>query len=132
MKKINSERKFYWMLIGGVIILCCGLQVYGICDRHKNVIKEKTSDKILVKDLRDNKERIIVFSKNNSSVADYLYPGDTVVIQNTSGLGTYAKNRVYDASHLVVDKDLIATRVKKQAFDSVRNAMLMENNINKR
>ena len=129
---MKNQNKFVLQMSIAAILIVGGLAVYNACSKHKNVVQTRTSNKLLVKDTKNNQERIIVFDSNNYNEMQYLYTGDTVIIQNASYPGAYFRTKVYDATHFVVDKDLIRVRTKKQNFDSVKNAMLAESGVKQR
>ena len=88
------------------------------CFFHENVVQDMTSDKLLIKDIKDNKERIVYLT----SPLSFVSIGDTVYIFTRDSKKYLHQSFFADERELRLNMDLINQR----RIDSVKNAMLLE------
>ena len=105
------------------------------CVRHKNVIENISDNKVLIKDIKDGKERIVVFRPGwqSSSFKNLKWSmvGDTVVVNETFCFDDdfYSQKRIIDESSFELNYDLIHERKRQSEFDSLKNAMMVGDTI---
>ena len=105
------------------------------CVKRANVIENVGSDKILVRDVMDGKERIIEFVSNRDSYIwerhlKYSCVGDTVILKVARSLDNYNKHKCFvDGFSVYVhfDNELHSVRQEQAKFDSLKCAIVREN-----
>lgn len=130
MKKLTAAQK---KDIGDYFILgCFGVFIFGMIGMriynnaqlvpHKNVIIENNKDKMLVCDVNTNEERIIEI--NNPDYANYLYPGDTIVIREDQKF--YDRKKVFSDKfgQIEFNNDSIYARQQREKFNVAKQSML--------
>ncbi len=130
MKKLTAAQK---KDIGDYFVLgCFGVFIFGMIGMriynnaqlvpHKNVIIENNNDKMLVRDVNTNEERIVEISKPDH--AKYSYSGDTIVIKDYPEW--YAKKKVFSdkSDNVNFNDDSIWARQQREKFNVAKQSML--------
>lgn len=102
------------------------------CVRHKNVIENISDDKILIRDIKTNQERVIELRQEHSRFFNkkWIYVGDTVKIVNSYFPWIkYSELKVIDEPFVILNYDLIDKRKEQAKFDSLKNAMMVGDTI---
>ena len=103
------------------------------CVRHKNVIEKISDDKVLIRDIKTNQERVIeILQEPYSKFYDkkWIYVGDTVKIVNPYFPWLkYSELKVINESFVILNHDLTDKRKEQAKFDSLKNAMMASDTV---
>ena len=119
MKKSNLKLNMLYPFIACMLFIGCAP-----CVNEKNVVVVPGKNKIIVKDIKDGKERLFFTNKNDNRF-QYLHAGDTITVLRSKG-GNYYCDKIFndDGDAQINGRDLHAAEQRYQ-FDSIKNAMLM-------
>lgn len=117
-KNINAKKQ---LLIFGCVLLFAG------CTRHENTVEAISSDKVLIKDVKDGKERVYIFDGANKQLSDigelvYYRIGDTVTF-NLDFMHNYNKLDIIhegDDSYARLNNKQVEIRKRQARYDAVR------------
>ena len=131
MKRKNID----WKL--AVVCPLAALVLSGCYNRYPNVIEDVSKDKMLIKDVKDGKERMIDFRQKcwNTSEKNWLAKrinfskkGDTIIVKQEKIIDYYGSKCLFlGPAEIKFDEDLIAQRQQEHVFDSLKCVMLHEN-----
>ena len=105
------------------------------CVKHTNVIEGVSTDKILVRDITDGRERVIEFRPDRHGNTYYATQlknscvGDTVVFKHVDCY-IYEQTKYlinHQDGNVIFDNQLLNKRQKQAEFDSLKCAIVREN-----
>ena len=108
------------------IIACMLFAGCTIYDGEKNVVVVPGKNKIVVKDVKDGRERLFFTNKNDNRF-QYLHAGDTVNVWRKKG-GNYYCDKIFndDGKDAQIDSQYLRAANQRHQFDSIKNAMLRD------
>ncbi len=120
-KKSNLKLNVLYPIIA--CILFAGCTTY---DGEKNVVVVPGKNKIVVKDVKDGRERLFFTNKNDNRF-QYLHAGDTGYVWRKKG-GNYYRDKIFndDGKDAQIDIQFLRAANQRHQFDSIKNAMLMD------
>lgn len=132
-QNIQVNVLFYMM-----IVFVAGIIALGLCQMesnkdYKNVIVKKENNKMVVRDVRTNQERILVDVRAYNVCAndlDYLYSGDTVFVRTQESI--YKKHKVMSNPIFKYNIDSVFARRQRAKFNLLKDSIFVEQTQNER
>ena len=122
-KKSNLKLNVLYLIIACLLFAGCDLIIN---ENKKNVVVVPGKNKIVVKDVKDGRERIFFTNKSDNRF-QYLNVGDTINVRKRKGYADYDYYKVFDDDNNVasVEKRDLHIAQEKFKFDSIKNKMSM-------
>lgn len=128
-----KSRKLDWK----VAIVCpmAALVLSGCYTRYPSIIEDVSKDKVLIKDAKDGKQRILVCpDKPKIATAHirkslrYSHAGDTIQVRQHKYFGLYEDKKYVEITDadIFFNENLLYDRQQQYVFDSLRSEMIEE------
>ena len=131
---MTKNNNLNWKL--AIVCPMTALVLSGCYNRYPNVIEEISSDKMLIKDIKDGQNRMVDFHRNRMVTSEKTFfdkrtrfsrKGDTVIVLQEKEADSYKESKCLPGSAIEFDENLIKQRQQQHMFDSLNHVMILEN-----
>ena len=124
-KKNNAD----WLLMLSCVCLAIGLISIPISEElrkkeYKNIVVKNDKDRMLIRDINNDKQDRILTFRYTSHNEKYLYAGDTIIIWELPD--AYNRNRIFNEPNIKYNHDSIYARQQRERFDSIKQLMMKQ------